>query len=502
MNRLSTLTQVSGPAGLPGYDPAAHGRGIVHLGIGAFHRAHQAAMTDAAISASGGDWRITGVSLRSTDVAAAMNPQNGLYTLIDRGASGTTARIIAAIRDVIAADPAATLAAMIDPTVRIVTLTVTEKGYGIDRATRAFDPAHPAVRADLEAPDAPSGVLGLLAAALRSRRAAGHAPFTVLSCDNLPENGALLRNGVISFATALDPGLGAWIADQVAFPSSMVDRITPAATDQTLAEAERQTGCVDLAAVETEPFSQWVIEDHFPQGRPDWEAGGAIFVTDVAPYEQMKLTMLNGSHSMLAYAGFLSGHRYVRDVMADPILSELVGRHLRAAAEGMPPLPGIDLDAYAAALADRFRNPAIAHETFQIAMDGTQKLPQRIFQPALLALDEGRSLAQFALATAAWMRYALGETDDGTIYALRDPRQAEIMTALSELPREADVIYDALRDLPGLMPDALRASGTWRKSVIQCLDSMLRQGVIASLREEAESDIHPISRTGIQGVDS
>ncbi|WP_225027262.1 mannitol dehydrogenase family protein [Xinfangfangia pollutisoli] len=487
MSRLESLTALHGPARLPGYDPQAHGRGIVHLGIGAFHRAHQAVMTDDALAAQGGDWRITGVSLRSTEVAQALNPQNGLYTLIERGAAGTSARVIGAIRDVIAADPAATLAALVDAQVRIVTLTVTEKGYGIDRARRAPDPRHPAVAADLADPAHPSGALGLLTEALRLRRAAGVAPFTVLCCDNLPENGALLRDGVTGFARMRDADLADWIAAEVAFPSSMVDRITPAATAETLAEAERQTGCTDLAAIETEPFLQWVIEDHFPTGRPAWEAGGALFVSDVAPYERMKLTMLNGSHSMLAYAGFLSGKKYVRDVMADPALAALVARHHAAAASVLPPLPGIDLAAYAAALQDRFRNPAIAHETFQIAMDGTEKLPQRIFQPALVALEQGLPLRPFAFATAAWMRYALGETDAGQAYALRDPREAEIRTALAGLPRDAAAIGAALMDLPGFLPPALRDAADWRRSVTEALGLILAQGMAHAVGHEAEA---------------
>ncbi len=487
MKRLASLGDVTGPARLPGYDPQAHGRGIVHLGIGAFHRAHQAAMTDDALAAQGGDWRITGISLRSKDVAQAMNPQNGLYTLIERGAVGTSARVIAAIRDVIAADPAAALAAMVDPKVRIVTLTVTEKGYGIDRSTRDADPHHPAVAADLADPMHPSGTLGLLTEALRQRRDTGISPFTVLCCDNLPENGTLLRDGVTGFARRIDPALAEWIAAHVAFPSSMVDRITPAATPETQAEAQRQTGCTDLAAVETEPFLQWVIEDHFPTGRPAWERAGALLVTDVAPYERMKLTMLNGSHSMLAYAGFLKGHRYVRDVMADPALAALVARHHKAAALALPPLPGIDLAAYAMALQDRFRNPAIAHETFQIAMDGTEKLPQRIFQPAVLALEKGQDLRPFAFATAAWMRYALGQTDAGQPYPLRDPREAEIRATLSPLPREGAALSQALLNLPGFSPDPLRNAPDWRRLTAECLSMMLNHGMAETIRKEAQA---------------
>ncbi|WP_454288706.1 mannitol dehydrogenase family protein [Rhizobium arsenicireducens] len=484
--RLTELWQVAGEALLPAYEPSSHGVGIVHLGIGAFHRAHQAAYTDAALAAAGGDWRIRGVSLRSREVAEALNPQNGLYTLIERSASGTTGRVIGSITDVIAADPEAALTAMADPAVRIVTLTVTEKGYGIDRTARGPDWSHPTVAADLAAPEAPAGVLGLLTAALRLRRARNTAPFTVLSCDNLPENGALLRDGVIGFARRIDPDLADWIAAEVAFPSSMVDRITPAVTPETLATAEQLTGCRDLAAVETEAFHQWVIEDHFPGGRPAWEKAGAIFVSDVTPYERMKLTMLNGSHSMLAYAGFLAGHHYVRDVMADDSLAALVRRHLSSAAAVLPPLCGIDLAAYGQALAERFENPTIAHETYQIAMDGTEKLPQRLLAPAVLALEAGLPVRPFAFAVAAWMRYCLGETDGGDTYALRDPRAVEITAVLASLPHEAEAISDALQRLPGLFPAKLLEASQWRCEVSRALGRMLDLGMRGAIAEEAK----------------
>jgi len=485
--RLSAIGDVKGSAQLPGYDPSAHGVGIVHIGVGAFHRAHQAAMTDAALGAEGGDWRIRGISLRSTAIADALNPQNGLYTLIERGAEGMKTRVIAAIADVIAGDPAATLKALCDPAVRIVTLTVTEKGYGIDRANGGPDWSHPAVAADRKTPDTPLGVLGLLAAALGARRAAGTAPFTVLCCDNLPENGKLLKAGVVGFAREIDPALADHIAAEVAFPSSMVDRITPAAGDATFADAKAATGCTDLAAVETEPFSQWVIEDDFPQGRPAWEAGGAIFVADVAPYEHMKLTMLNGSHSMLAYTGFLSGRAYVRNVMADADLAGLVRRHLQAAASVLPQLPGFDLSAYADALEARFRNPAIAHATFQIAMDGTEKLPQRIFVPAKAALGTGKPVRPFAFATAAWMRYALGMTDDGDAYELRDPREEEIKKSLAGTSRDAARISAALHGLPHFIPDELTRSDEWRAAIEDALGVMHREGMHAAIAREARA---------------
>ncbi len=487
MTRLTAPSDVTGSAAVPGYVPQNHGVGIVHLGLGAFHRAHQAAMTDAALARSGGDWRIVGVSLRSRETAKALEPQNGLYTLIERDAGGARARVIGAVARTIAADPEATLAALCAPEVRIVTLTVTEKAYGIDRSTGAPSPSHPAVAADLARPDAPSGVLGLLTAALGRRRAAGVPPFTVLCCDNLPANGAFLRGGVVGFARQTDPSLAGWIEREVAFPSSMVDRITPAATEATLREAEALTGCTDLAAIETEPFTQWVIEDRFPQGRPAWEAGGAVFTDDVEPFERMKLRMLNGAHSMLAYAGFLSGHVLVREVMEDAVLADLVARHLRAAAATLEPIDGVDFEDYATDLQDRFRNPAIAHATYQIAMDGTEKMPQRIWSPALDALDARQDLAPFAFATAAWMRYCLGVDAVGESYALRDPRADEIAAALAEGPRQATSLSGALHDLPDLIPAPLGDNADWRAAVEARLVVMLDRGVAEAVRAEARA---------------
>lgn len=485
VKRLSRIADISGAAVPPRYDPDAHGAGIVHLGLGAFHRAHQAAMTDAALAESGGDWRIVGVSLRNRDVVDALEPQNGLYTLIERGETGVSGRVIGAISQVIAADPAATLKALCNPAIRIVTLTVTEKGYGIDRATGLPDPQNPVIATDLATPDAPRSVLGLLHAALSYRKSNGVAPFTVLCCDNLPNNGQFLQKGLVGFARLLESGLADWISRDVAFPSCMVDRITPAAGAETRNEAQLLTGCIDLGAIETETFTQWVIEDHFPEGRPAWEHGGALFVRDVDSYERMKLRMLNGAHSMLAYSGFLAGHRYVRDVMADPDLAQLVRRHLTAAARTLDPLPAISFDTYANDLVARFNNPSIAHETYQIAMDGTEKLPQRIFAPALDAIENGFDLRPFAFATAVWMRYCLGVTDAGDSYALRDPREAEIARALKGIPRDAGRISTALHEEFAFIPKALVENSAWRDCVADILNTVLEQGVAKAINLEA-----------------
>jgi fructuronate reductase len=487
--RLRDLAGLPPDVGRPAYDRAALRPGILHLGLGAFHRAHQAPCTDDAIAAAGGDWGIEGVSLRSADAVDRLGAQNGLYTLLVRGPEGTGARVVGAILATHLAPraPRKILERLADPAIRIVSLTVTEKAYGLDPATGGLDLAHPAVRADLGAPEAPEGTLGYLVEGLARRRTAGLAPFTPLCCDNLPSNGAVLRRLVLEFAERREPALRRWIEALVPFPSTMVDRITPASTDATYEDAARLIGREDRAAVETEPFWQWVIEDRFTAGRPAWDAAGALFVSDVAPYEKMKLRMLNGAHSLLAYLGFLDGREFVRDVMADPALRAIVRAHMGRAALTLDPVPGIDLDRYTDELCTRFANPAIAHATYQIAMDGTQKLPQRLLEPAVEALRAGRDVGTFALAVAAWMRYALGEDERGRRHALRDPREAEITAALAGTPRTGGAIADRLLALPGLFPPVLLHDGRWRAAVAGHLDAMLQGGVRAALERWASS---------------
>ena len=472
----------------PGYEPARHGAGMVHLGLGSFHKAHQAVYADDALAAAGGDWRITGVSLRSTAPAAALEAQNGLFTVIETSAGGARARVIGSLARALSltAGRAPALAALTAPETRIVSLTVTEKGYGIDRATGGVDQEHAAIAHDLENPHAPRGVAGLLVWALGERRRAGIPPFAVLCCDNLPDNGRMLRALLVDFARRAAPGLEAHIADEVAFPATMVDRITPAANAATLAKAQAMTGWRDQAAVETEAFRQWVIEDCFPGGRPRWEAGGAVFTSDVRPYEQMKLRMLNGTHSLLAYAGFLAGHACVRDAMADAALAALARRHLAAAAATLTPLPGVDFNAYADALAERFANPHLAHETRQIAMDGSEKLPQRILAPALAARRAGQPLDAFAFAVAAWMRHVLGRRDDGRAYRLEDPRAAALCSAVGGAT-EAAQIAARLLALPWLFPAALAQDAVWSEAVTRRLAVMQAAGMRAAIQREAET---------------
>lgn len=459
--RLNRHTALPGTVAAPGFRPEDHGIGIVHIGPGAFHRAHAAVFTDAALAAAGGDWRIAAVSLHSRGIAAALADQDGRYSVTERGAGPPRTRVVGSIATAVSETARAGIAhgLLTQPNVRIVSLTITEKAYAETGGT---------------------SVAARLVAALADRRNAGMAPFACLSCDNLPDNGARIRSAMLENAAATDPALADWIAGNVACPSTMVDRITPAATDATLAFAARTLGATDLAAVETEPFSQWVIEDAFPAGRPAWDAGGALLVDDIAPYERMKLRMLNGAHSMLAYAGVALGLEHVRDAMGDADLSRAIQRHIRAAAATLGPMPSVDLAAYGRALTARFANPAIAHRTAQIAEDGTQKLPQRICSAAQDAAQLGQPLAPFALALALWLRHCTGRTEAGAAYDIRDPKAAAIASRIATAT-DAAAIHDALAPLVAA-PDGLRGTPEWRRQVIDTLDVILKQGVRAALQ--------------------
>ena len=398
--------------------------GVVHFGPGAFFRAFIAPYTDETMVASGGDWGITAISLKSRTALDQLVPQGCQYTAVERGADGDQARQIGAIRDILLAPERQldVIAALADPATRVVTLTVTEKGYCHDPLTGRLQADHPDIRHDVGNLDAPRTVIGFLVAGLQSRREAGQPPFTVLSCDNLPANGTMLRGIVTEFAVLIDPRLAAWIEAEVSFPCCMVDRITPATTKGDLDRIAAAEGQLDLAAVVHEPFRQWVIEDDFPSGRPDWAVAGAQFVSDVERHELMKLRCLNGTHSTLAYLGYLAGHETISDAVAEPAFSALCRRLWRD--EILPTLPapeGEDLPAYCESLLDRYRNPAIRHRTWQIAMDGSQKLPQRLLGTISDRLAAGTVPQGLCLAVAGWMRYVAGTDEAGDPIDVRDP---------------------------------------------------------------------------------
>ncbi|MDX8441248.1 mannitol dehydrogenase family protein [Mesorhizobium australafricanum] len=428
--RLSnaTVTNLPDEVSAPRYDRGAVTPGIVHLGVGAFHRAHQAAYVDACLTDGETDWGIVGVSPRSPDTRDALAPQDGLYTLAIRDSAGEQLEVVGSILSLLVApeDPGAVLAALTDPRIRIVTLTITEKAY-LRAADGTLDSAHPDIAHDLANPASPKTAHGFLAEALARRRAAGTPPFTVLCCDNLPANGATLHRLLIEFAklrdqrlirkddgglacrgdaahaNAGDPPLAGYVADDVAFPSSMVDRIVPATTDADRARVAQQLGIEDAWPVMTEPFRQWVIEDRFPAGRPAWEKFGVTMVEDVRPFEDMKLRLLNGAHSGIAYLGLLSGHATVDRAFADPSIRQFVDRLWAEAIPTLPQDAGLDTSAYAAELAARFSNTALAHRTAQIANDGSQKLPQRIIASALARIEAGLLPEHLSLVVTAWI---------------------------------------------------------------------------------------------------
>ncbi len=407
--------------------------GIVHLGLGAFFRAHGAIYTQEAMQASGGDWGIIGVSLQSPATRDALAPQGGAYTALELAPEGARPRRVEVISAVLVApeNPQAVLDALADPAVKIVSLTVTEKGYCHEPSSGALNRAHPDIAHDIANP-LPRSAPGFLVRALQARRAAGLAPFTALSLDNLPHNGAVLRGVVLALAQEIDPALAAWIAAEGRFPASMVDRIVPATKPEDITRVAALTGLHDAAPVAHEPFRQWVIEESFVGGaRPDWAAAGAQMVADVTPYEHMKLRMLNGTHSALAYLGYLAGHETIAATMADPVFAGFAERLWRD--EIIPvlqPPPGADLAAYAQALARRYANPAIAHRTWQIAMDGSQKLPQRILATLAETFAAGRAAPPgLVLAVAGWMRYVGGVDEQGAAIEVKDPLAAQLRAA-------------------------------------------------------------------------
>jgi fructuronate reductase len=480
---LSALAAMPIEVARPDYDPGTVVTGIVHLGLGAFHRAHQAVYTDA-ILRSDPRWGICGVSLKTPRATAALAAQDGLYTVLEKGAAGTSGRVIGALRETLflGASRDRVIARIADPGVRVVSLTVTEKGYCHDPATGRLDLAHPDIAHDLAHPDAPASAIGVLTAGLAARRAAAGGPVNVVCCDNLPHNGRTVEDIVTAFARAREPALADWIGANVAFPCTMVDRIVPATTDADVAEVARLLGVADAAPVVAEPYASWVIEDRFAAARPAWEDAGAQLVDDVAPFETMKLRLLNGSHSTLAYLGFLAGHEFIWQASADPMLATLIERLM--AEEVLPTLaapPGVDLGAYCAKLVERFRNPALPHRTQQIAMDGSQKLPQRLLGTVRDRIKTGGSIAHLALAVAGWIRYASGQDEAGKPIAVADPLAAKFASIASAARGNAAHVADGFLALTAVFGADLATNAVFRRAVSRDVGALFRDGVRRTL---------------------
>jgi fructuronate reductase len=475
--------------GRPAYDPSTVGPGIVHLGLGAFVRGHVAVYTDDVVARRGGDWGIVGINLRSPDATEALGPQDGLYTEVTRGAEGDDLRVIGSLRVVtdVPRDPAAALARLVDPRIRIVSTTVTEKGYCVSSVTGRLDESNPDIAADLADPQRPRSVPGLLVEALKRRRAAGTAPFTVLSCDNLSHNGAKAAGVVRRFAELVDPAFAAFVADEVAFPSTMVDRITPATRDEDRIAVARRLGLWDAWPVVAEPFRQWVIEDRFTAGRPAWEEAGATLVADVAPFEVMKLRLLNGSHSTIAYLGVVLGLETVFDAFTDPDLGRFVERLWREdLVPTVPKVAGIDGTAYAAALGRRFSNPSIRHRTIQISADGSQKLPPRLLAPALERRRAGAEVGAIAFAVAAWMRFLTGTGENGSTHDVADPMAARLVAAAAGLRENPRAAAERLMAIGEVFDPAIAGDAPFREAVIAALGRIVAVGTRRALAEAAK----------------
>jgi len=415
---------------LPQYDRQQLRSRIVHFGFGAFHRAHQALLTNRVLNAKGGDWGICEISLFSGDVLMSqLREQDHLFTVLEKGADGNQPIVIGAVHECLNAkldSLAAIIEKFCEPQVAIVSLTITEKGYCIDPATGKLDTQNARILHDLENPTEPHSAPGILVEALHRRRERGLTPFTVLSCDNIPDNGHVVKNAVLGMAQKRSPELAKWIETHVSFPGTMVDRIVPAATEVSLAEITQELGVEDPCAISCEPFIQWVIEDNFVAGRPEWEIAGVQMVQDVLPWEQMKLRMLNGSHSFLAYLGYLAGFAHVSDCMQDDAFREAARRLMLDEQAPTLRITDVDLTAYADSLIDRFANPALQHRTWQIAMDGSQKLPQRMLEGVRVHLQRESAWPLLALGIAGWMRYVSGVDDAGNAIDVRDPLSEKI----------------------------------------------------------------------------
>ena len=470
----------------PAFDRRALGTGIVHLGLGAFARAHLAAVNDDALDAGAAlKWGIHGVSLRHAEVRDALLPQQGLYSLGLRDAVATQTRVIGSVITCAVApeDPQAVVSAIAHADTRIASLTVTEKGYCHDPATRALNFAHPDIAHDLTQATQPRSAIGFCARGLQARRDHGGRPLTLLSLDNLPANGDTLRGLVLAFAERVDAGLVRWIERECTFPNSMVDRIVPRATAADLATAAEALGVEDRATVVAEPFLAWAVEDRFAGGRPDWSVGGAQFVDHAEPFEKLKLRMLNGAHSAIAYFGVQAGWATVDAAMAQPALARFIDALLRdeVAPTLRASLPGFDLDAYRAQLLQRFANPALAHRTLQIAMDGSQKLPQRWLYTVRDRLAAGAPIDGLALALAAWVMHLRGQPLDDPLADALQALHARAMSMPTARERAAEVtrfapVFADLADEPRLVEALARA-----------LDGLQGQGVVAALERCARA---------------
>ncbi|WLI77300.1 fructuronate reductase [Kosakonia sp. H02] len=482
-NRLLTAK-----ATLPHYDRNKLVSRIVHLGFGAFHRAHQSVYADILAAEHASDWGYCEVNLIGGEQQIAdLKQQDNLYTVAEMSADAWTARVVGVAKRALHAQVdglETVLDAMCEPQVAIVSLTITEKGYCHSPATGELMLDHPLIAGDLQNPQQPKSAAGVIVEALARRKAAGLPAFSVMSCDNMPENGHVTRNVVCAYARAVNADLANWIEANVTFPSTMVDRIVPAVTEETLNKIEQLTGVRDPAGVACEPFRQWVIEDNFVAGRPAWEKAGAELVKDVLPFEEMKLRMLNGSHSFLAYLGYLAGYQHINECMDDDNYRRAA--HALMLQEQAPTLKvqGVDLAHYADLLIARYSNTALRHRTWQIAMDGSQKLPQRMLDSVRWHLVHHSDFSLLALGVAGWMRYVGGVDEQGQAIEVCDPLLSVIQNAVNG-SAEGEARVQALLGIDAIFGMELPKEAAFVAQVQKAYQTLLEKGAKAAVAHYA-----------------
>ncbi len=486
--KLSIAALARLPAGVaaPKYQRSDLKPGILHIGVGNFHRAHQAVYLDDLFNIGvDHDWALVGAGVREPDVdmRAKLEAQDWLTTVVEQEAGQSTVRVTGAMIDFIPPfDVEAMLSRLAKPEIRIVSLTVTEGGYYISPATQRFDPAHPDIVHDAKHAAQPKTAFGLIAAGLKRRRAQGVPPFTVMSCDNIPGNGHVTENAVAGLAELSDPELAQWIRKSVAFPNSMVDRITPATTERERAILRESHGVEDSWPVFCEAFRQWVVEDRFPSGRPALEKVGVTFTADVAPYELMKIRILNGGHAAIAYpAGLLDIH-FVHEAMEDkqiPIFLETLEK--REVLPVVPPPPQVDLEAYRKKVAERFANPKIGDTISRLCLDGSNRQPKFILPTVRDRLAGGASVKGLALVSAMWCRYCAGESESGKVIPPNDPSWDRLQAA-AKPARDDPRAFLAMRDIFGELAD----NPAYVAAFSTALGSLWTKGVRATLGDYLE----------------
>jgi len=475
----------------PNYDYRKVKPGIMHLGVGAFHRAHQAVFTDRVLEKFGGDWGIIGGDLRSGRVRDELDAQDGLYCVVVRDNGQEHIQVVGSIvEECVGPDyPAHAVEKMAEESVKVISLTVTEKGYCHDPATGDLNVDHPEIQHDLKNLASPKSTPGFVVAALKRRMELGVKSCTLMSCDNLPNNGKVLQKVIKQFAELTDKTLARWIEDNTTFPCTMVDRIVPATTDSDRERLAERIGMRDKAMVVTEPFMQWVIEDNFCNQRPPWEGVGALMVDDVEPFELMKLRLLNGSHSLLAYCGYLSGFETIDEVMSEKAFVNVCEQFMeRDAGQTITAPQGFDIEAYKQQLRERFANRGLKHRTWQIAMDGSQKLPQRLLNSVREQLKGEGNIEILSLAVAGWMRYVTGVDEQWQAIDVRDPMAKRLRQLCDANNRNPSGLVEALINVRDIFGEDLAHQGVFKQAVTEWLQQFYDKGVLNAIKARFSSN--------------